>query len=157
MALLHVAVYRDLSNRSLGESDNGPTAWTAHRARLAVLEDAFADDAFVVRDWSGADDETTTHEFVDVVVEVIKNPTATAVGAAAGIAVLKLLAKPLEKKLEAAVERVFGKLFSAFRKKEIGDFSITLPDGTVLRCPPGTTIEVKVPGEDAPRIVQAPE
>jgi hypothetical protein len=56
--------------------------------------------------------------------------------------VLKVLTKPLDKTVEEAVGYPYDKLFSAFRKKRIGDYSITLPDGQRIRVDSNSDLEV---------------
>jgi hypothetical protein len=153
--VIHLNVYRNLKNRALGSPDDGPLAWEAHSERRKILEELLTDDAFEVRDWGQTKDEESTHELVEIAIDIIRDPTLTGVAVTAGLAILKLLAKPLEKKLEAAVQRLFGRLFVSFREKKIGDFWITLPDGTMLKCLPGATIEVRLP-DGQTRIAEAP-
>ncbi|HEY2028899.1 MAG TPA: hypothetical protein VGH20_06790 [Myxococcales bacterium] len=139
-----LTVYRNLDNRLKGEPDNGQLAWTAHRDRLDVLRDILSDDAFPVSAWGGANDTATTHEVVDVVIDIVKDPTSHGVALAAATLVLKILTKPLEDRIERAVQELFGRLLMAFRKQMIGNFAITFPDGVAITCPSVTTAEVRV-------------
>lgn len=143
--VIKLSVYRDLSNRAAGEPDDGPMAWAAHRERRKILEEVLGDDAFAVEDWGVTKDEQRPHELADLIIDIVKDATPVGVALAVGTQVLKLIAKPFEKKIDAAVQKIFGRLFDAFRKKRIGDFTMTLPDGTRVQCPPGAKIVVTLP------------
>jgi hypothetical protein len=138
-----LTVYRDFANRAAGEPDDGSLAWRAHLERQKVLEEAFSDDVFAVRDWGVARDPGRPHELAQLVIDLVKEPTAAGVAFGAGAVAIKLLLKPLEKRLEAAVEQLYSRLFAAFRRKRIGDFAIEIEDGTVLACRPDGKIAVQ--------------
>ena len=46
MADIQPWVYRDFENRRVGEPDDGPLAWEAHRARDQALREVLSDPGF---------------------------------------------------------------------------------------------------------------
>ncbi len=135
-------VYRDLKNQSEGEPDDGAMAWAAHRARLALLTEALDDPAYDVLDWGAAIDRRRTHEFAELAVGVVSDPATQAALAGAAAYVGGIVAREIDKRVGAAVGAVFDRLLAGFRKKRIGDFWITLPDGSRIQVHPDAEVVI---------------
>lgn len=114
---------------------------SAPKSSQAVVSESAA---FRVVDEGDFTDQTRTHEFAEAILEIIKHPAAQVALSAVAVYVLKVLTKPLDKKVESAVGYLYDKLFCAFRKKRIGDFFITLPDGQRIRVESNSDVEVTV-------------
>lgn len=126
-------VYRDFENRRVGENDVGPLAWAAHRDRESALREVLGDAAFSVK-WSPeAVDKQRPHELAEVVVSVLSHPTAHAVLMGAAAYVGKIVAGQIDDLMGNAVAHIFSGLVSRFKKKKVGDFWLTLPDGSRIQ------------------------
>jgi hypothetical protein len=141
---LTLHVYRNLDNRIAGEPDDGSLAWQAHRERLRVLQETLDDPAFRVRDWGVADDTERPHELAEVVAEVLANPTVQAIAWAAAGYAGRLVAQQIDERLGGALSRVLDRLLSAFRSKQIGDFWITLPDGSSVQVDANANVSIRL-------------
>lgn len=136
MSQLHIWVYRDLENRRVGEPDNGPLAWEAHRERERVLEEILADPGCSGTLSEEAIDREQTHEFVEMFVAIGTSPTVQALLLPAAAYIGKILTKQVDKMVGDAVAGLFEKLTAQFKKKRIGDFWIECPDGTRIAVGP---------------------
>ncbi|RPJ86989.1 MAG: hypothetical protein EHM18_03395 [Acidobacteria bacterium] len=143
---LTLHVYRDLSNRLAGEPDDGPSAWLAHRERLRVLREVLEDRAFQVSDWGGADDEKRTHELAEFVVQIIHDPTVQAAMLGAAVYAGKVIAKQVDNLAGHAVEKILDRLISGFKRKKIGDFWISFPDGSRIQLSPNSDVSISIRG-----------
>lgn len=137
-------VYRDLSNRNANEPDDGPMAWSAHRERLRVLKEALDDPAFHVPKWGVAEDEERPHELAEFVVQIVQEPTIQVAMLSAAAYAGKVIAKQVDKLVGHGVERIFDRLLSAFKSKKIGDFWITLPDGSHLQVSSNSEVRISI-------------
>lgn len=144
MSEIHLWVYRDFENRQAGEPDDGRLAWAAHRAREEALREVLSDPAFSTT-WSDeVTDRARPHELVEVVVEVLKNPTAQAVLMGAAAYVGKVIAAQVDKMLGDGVAHIFNGIIGHLRKKKVGDFWITLPDGGRIAVDPNSQVHISL-------------
>ncbi len=139
-------VYRDLSNRNAGEPDDGPMAWSAHRERLRVLKEALEDPAFQVSNWGVANDEGQTHELAEFVVKIMQEPTIQVAMMGAAAYAGKVIAAQVDKLVGHGVEKILDRLLSALKLKKIGDFWITLSDGSHLQVSPNSQVRISIRG-----------
>lgn len=142
-------VYRDLSNRDVGEDDQGPMARDAHRRRSQALH-ALLDAADVeVKDWQHTDD-ANSHELVDLVV-LLKGSGGMAVAGAAGLAFYEILKAGLKDVVKDAVKQQLAKLMSGLwqamtsKPKAVQDFWIDGPSGLQLQMMSDETVRVRWP------------
>jgi hypothetical protein len=132
-----LGVYRRLDNRFEGLPDDSPRALELHVRRKEALHDIFDNKkGIVVLNWGDTDD-TKSHEWVQLVVGLVGAP----VFQYAIVPGLKFVAQKLaEKTVDEATSELVKSVVSWFRpkqeEKKILDFSITLPDKTVVTVDP---------------------
>jgi arginine utilization protein RocB len=141
---IHMYVYRDLRNRQVGEPDDGPLAWKAHRAREQAIREALANTAFNVKLSEEVTDNERSHELAEVVVTVVAHPTTQAIMTGAAIYVGKVIATQIDEMMGNAVAQIIEKFIERFRKKTIGDFWLTLPDGSRVAVNPNSDIKISL-------------
>ncbi len=115
--------------------------------RRRIIEDLLADEAFrKSKTDHNAEDETRTHELAEFVIEILKEPTAQIVFSAAAGYIGTVLAKQFDDLVSRGVRHLFQKLYKAFKAKKIGDYSITLPDGSRLVVAPDSQVAITLRG-----------
>jgi hypothetical protein len=146
---LRLGVYRRLDNRPT-QPDDSEFAWELHRRRRRALEDAFADGGgVVVLDWGDTRDEEHTHELVELVIAAGGLAVKYVVIPGAQLLAEKLVDAGVEKSVTEAVKRIFSRLRPKQKNREILDFRITLPDGTLIDVQPpdrDSKITIDTPG-----------
>lgn len=134
---LRLRVYRRLDNRVEGQLDDSPRAFQLHIRRKNALHAAL-DDApgLHVVDWGGTDD-SKSHEFVELSVAGLASVAFT-YAVVPGLLWLgkKLAEKAVDTAASEATKALISRLFVKQKAKEILDFEITLPDGTLIRFDP---------------------
>ena len=125
---------------------NSPRAWKAHRLRAQVFDKAVKHPSLRVAAVRDMHDEHNTHEFADAVVEILQDPSTRVVLTAAGLYAFKHLTRPLDDWVEAGVKRLYKSLFGAFRKSQISEFFISLPNGDRISAGPDARITVSLAG-----------
>jgi hypothetical protein len=140
-AEVRLHLYRDLSNRILGEPDDGPMARDAHVRRRVFLEHLETEPGITVVSMGVAADKEP-HELAEIMLAIAQNPTVQVALSGAALYVGKVLAGSIDRALGNVVERLFDKLVSAFRSKETGDFSIFLPDGSHIVVQADSTVHI---------------
>jgi len=128
--------------------DESPEAWELHRERAAGLHLALGEDplGWQVLDWGATDDETQTHEVVEVLV-VVGHVAAASAAHLPVTPVLSWVGGVLSAALtDSAVTAVKGLLARLRRQQEqrkFLDFSIEKDGQLLLRVDPDTST---VPG-----------
>jgi hypothetical protein len=134
---LTLGVYRRLDNRFEGLPDDSPRGLELHERRKRALHDVFGDQkGIAVLSWGDTDD-TKSHEWVQLVIGLVGMPVFH-------YAIVPGLRFVGEKLAEKAVDETTSELVKAvvswFRpkqeEKKILDFSITLPDKTLITVDP---------------------
>jgi hypothetical protein len=133
-------VERTLDNRLKLDDwqDQSPLAWEEHRRRAAVLHELFDDDGdWRVTDWGDTEDQERTHELVRLALEWLQQ-------AGPGIATFvaldfgKTALAEVEKSALAGIRRLIKRLVRRQVKKEVGPFTLFLPNGGHVGArPPG--------------------
>ena len=141
---IRLLVYRDLSNRSVGEPDDGPMAWDAHRKRGRAVHEALSDPAYDVRSWGETDDEVRPHELVIIMVIIRGIGTALVSGFIAEVIrdTLKDVAKDEIRDAIKAAGGLLSNLYSKTQAQQIGDFWLELPDGSRIQVDRNATVTV---------------
>lgn len=137
-----VGIYR--SNQEA--EHNSRAAWKAHKLRAQVFDKAIKHKSFRVVRVRDLHDKVNTHEFGEAVIEFMTEPTTQVALTAAGVYVFKHLTKPLDDWVEAGVKRLYRSLASAFQKKQISEFFLTLPNGEQITVGPDEQVTVSVAG-----------
>lgn len=132
---LLLGVYRNLQNRTLGEPDDGPIAQEAHEKRRLALEEILAQPGIVVLDWGDTKDKAS-HEFVELAISVVSSPMLHSAVVPAAAFLGGVLAETLKSTLVDGIKYLFANLVSKVRRREIQDFSITLPNGIRINVDP---------------------
>ncbi len=145
-ANIKLHLYRDLSNRLVGELDDGPMAQDAHDRRRAFLGLLDKEPGIAVRDMGVAAATDRPHELADILIEIAKDPTVHLALSGAALYVGKVVAAQIDKALGNAVAKLFDKLLSGFRSKETGDFWIELSDGSEITLTSDATVQITVKG-----------
>ncbi|HWB84022.1 MAG TPA: hypothetical protein VG675_07770 [Bryobacteraceae bacterium] len=138
-----LSVYRRLDNRIEGLPDNSPRAVELHQRRKEALHEALSGVAgWRIDDWGSTDDERP-HELVDVALTIASNPhVQTALLFGATWALLELAKASIGAFAGEAVKALLSRLIPKQKEQKILDFSITLPDGTVIRVDPESQVSV---------------
>jgi hypothetical protein len=137
MTNLALGVYRRLDNRFVNEDDQSPFGFELHSRRRAALHAVFdGDPEFRVEDWGDADDRERSHEFVELTLALAVKAFHYAV--VPGLIWLgkKLADKGVDEVLSEAVKAIVAKLRGKQEAKQILDFQIRLPDGTIVSVDP---------------------
>jgi hypothetical protein len=132
---IHLSIYRNLRNREVGEPDDGPMAWDAHRKRRQAVHEVLSDPAYDVRSWGETDDTVRPHEVVTIIVIVSRRIGTALVPFIAEVVgdALKDMAKDKIKDAIQVTAGLLSNLYSQKQAKQIGDFSLELPDGSRIR------------------------
>lgn len=134
---LWLGVYRRLDNRSEGFGDDSPRAVELHNRRKQALHDALDNGPiWRVESW-GLTDDTQPHEFVELAISIVTNPTFQATA-------LPVLVYFGGKLLDAAVDKIFidpikeliSRLYEKQKRKEILDYQIRPSGEIIIRCDP---------------------
>jgi hypothetical protein len=135
---LWIGVYRRLDNRAEGLSDDSPRAVELHNRRKHALHDALdSSPVWKVEKWGYTDDDTRTHEFVELATLIISDPTFQSVAIPAlGYIGGKLLEIPVDMFLIDPIKELINRLRGKQKQEGIQDFHVRLPDGTTIRCDP---------------------
>jgi hypothetical protein len=135
MVQVTLAVYRRLDNRDEGLSDDSPRALELHNLRKQALHDALDGRGEVrVLDW-GETDDSGPHELVTIVVGAVGAALLTGVVLpAVRLLGQKLAEKAVDEATSGLVQWIVAKLVPKQQAKQILDFSVSLPDGTTVRC-----------------------
>jgi hypothetical protein len=132
-----LGVFRRLDNRFEGLSDDSPRALELHNRRRDALHAVLdGSPGLRVTNWGDTDD-SRPHEYVEIVLSL----AAHAVFEYAIVPGLKWLSHKLaEKAVDTAAgelaKMVIAKLRPKQETKQVLNFSITLPDGTVIDVDP---------------------
>jgi hypothetical protein len=139
-----ISVYRRLDNRMHGLPDDSPEAWNLHRERAAGLHAAFDQDpiGWQVLDWGDTDDETQTHELVELVVAVgqfvagaaAQVPVTPVVGWIGGV-----LSAALTDSAVTGLKVLVARLRGQQEQGKLLDFSIAKDGQMLLRVDPDSS------------------
>lgn len=133
---LHLFVYRNLDNRLRNEPDTSPFAFELHERRRRALEDAFPEhDDISVNDWGLAKD-SQSHELVEIVVAASAATFKYAI--LPGLAMLgeKLMDLGADRATSEFVKAVVARLRPKQQARDVNDYAVKLPDGTVVNVLP---------------------
>jgi hypothetical protein len=133
---IQLSIYRDLSNRNAGESDEGPMAWDAHKRRRNAVHEILSDPAYDVQSWGETDDEVRPHELVKIIVTVSRRIGPTLVSGFIEYVITDTLKDAVKDEIKDAIKatgELLSKLYSAMKAKQIGDFWLELPDGSRIQ------------------------
>jgi hypothetical protein len=175
---LTIGVYRRLDDRLMPGyhgDDNTPEAWELHCRRRSALEDALCADpvGWRVVDWGQTKDETETHEFVELLVEILENVPVDEAASVALTWIGHVLGDAISEGAREAVKGIFKRLWDKRKRKEINDFSIRLggkdlvsvssgmlegPGSLFLTLPNGQQMTASWNGDEdkAPTVVEQP-
>ncbi len=136
---IKIEVCRRLDNRfeDPPQKDDSPRALELHLRRGQALHEVLdGAEMLQVLDW-GETDDSKAHEFVSILIGIATH----AVFQYAFVPGLKLLGEKLAEKLveetgSEFVNWLIAKLRPKQEAKKVLDFTITLPDGTQIRCDP---------------------
>lgn len=156
METLRIGVYRRQDDMLLPAPANfgeSPLAWDLHHRRARALHAILGEDAagWRVVDWGNTDDETRTHEVVDVqMVLDAASALTTAVSADDQLRdfFFGVLGGLLTDGAKDAVKVVFRRLWKAMRHHEIAFFNIEAQSKAPTE-PPGETAQAGAGSADA--------
>jgi hypothetical protein len=142
---IKLSVYRDLSNRVVGEPDDGPLARRAHKFRGQALHAVLDDPAFRISSWGDTDDEEP-HELVEVTAVVV-GALKVAAGTAIGMFVAEILKDVAKDTLKAAVVKLVEGLYKRMKGKNraIQDFYLELNKGVTIHVQPDGAVNLYAP------------
>jgi hypothetical protein len=140
-----LGVYRDLTNRLIGEPDDGTLAREAHKKRRLALEEDLNEPCFKVVNWGDTKD-SEPHEWVQVIVEVVTSPAAQQAAASAVIFLGGVLSETFSSLLVDGTKHIFWKLWGRMQKKEIEDFTITLPANSTIAITTDRQVNLNIAG-----------
>lgn len=150
MKLVNLGVYRRLYNRLEGLPDDSPRALELHNFRKEALHDILDDQEVVeIIDW-GQTDDTSSHEYVELVLNII-GTTILAPVILTGLKELgkKLAGKAIDETTSEFVKWIISKFVKNQKEQKIQDFHIRLKDGTAIRIdPPDWTSQITVTFSD---------
>lgn len=144
---IRVGVFRRLDNRREGLPDDSPRALELHNRRRLALHEVFDSEKSVeVLEWSQTDD-VQPHEFVEVLVGAVAAKVFQ-YAIVPGVKFLgqKLAEKAVDETTSELVKAVVAWLRPKQEQKQILDFTITLPDKTVISVDPpdrNATIQIQ--------------
>jgi hypothetical protein len=143
MAEIVLSVYRRLDNRSEGLPDDSPRAFELHLERKIALHEALdSSNAWEVRNWGETNSEES-HELVEILLSIVQNPHVLSLaGSAAAWIGLEIAKAGLGEIETQAVKALLARLIPQQKQNRILDFTITLQDGTWIRCNPDGKLEV---------------
>jgi hypothetical protein len=93
------------------------------------LEAALDDPAYRVESWGDARDEEP-HELVAVALTIIGSPKAAAAGGVLLGFMGSALADAFKSATADAIKDLAGKLYKLVRRKELSDFTVSVPSGS---------------------------
>ncbi len=134
---LTIGVFRRLDNRFEGLSDDSPRALELHNLRKDALHLVFDDDPSIrVLDWNHTDD-SSSHELVELTLGAAA-ATAFQYAIVPGLTWLgtKLAEKAVDTALSEMAKSVVAKLRPKQESRQLLDFTISLPDGTLIAVDP---------------------
>ena len=141
-----IGVYRDLTNRGLGEPDDGPLAQQAHKKRRKALEEDLGVSGLRVLAWGDTKDQRP-HENVQLVIEFVSSP-AVQTGALAALTFIGgTISKACSSVVADGLKYVIGKLIARMRSKEIENFSIQAPGGVSINVHQNFSGTITVSGQ----------
>ena len=134
---LKLGVYRRLDYRAEGLGDDSPRALELHNLRKRALHEVFDHEPNIqVIDWGNTDDEHP-HEFVELVLSIAGSAAFQYV-IVPGVKWLgnKLAEKAIDAAVIELVKAIVARLRPKQEEKQILDFALKLPDGTVIAVDP---------------------
>ena len=93
------------------------------------MEAALDDPAYRVQSWGDTRDEEP-HELVTVALAVLASPKATAAGGVLLGFMASTLADAFKSATADAIKDLAGKLYKFVRRKELSDFTVSVPSGS---------------------------
>ena len=145
-----LGVYRRLDNRFEGLPDDSPRGLELHNRRKEALHEVFgAGTDIQVINWGNTDD-TRSHEYVELLIAALATPTFEHV-VVPGLKFLaqKLAEKAVDEGVSELVKAVVAKLRRPQEEKKILDFSLSLPDGTIINVdPPDRDATIRIQFKD---------
>ena len=134
---LKLGVYRRLDNRFENLPDDSPRGLELHYRRRDALHAAL-DEApgLRVTNW-GQTDDTRSHEYVELILQCFATAAVPAV-VVPGLLWLgkKLAENAVDTVVGESVKHLYAVLFDKQKKDEILDYSVKLPDGTLIHVDP---------------------
>jgi hypothetical protein len=132
---IKLGVYRLLDNREEGFDDRSPRALALHNLRREALHEALDRvPEWKVTNWDVTDD-SVPHEHTELTLAIFSNPhVQAAVVSAITWVGLELAKSSLSKIASDTVSAILSRLIPKQKEKKILEFTITLPDGTIIRC-----------------------
>lgn len=140
---LTLGIYRDLSNRLIPEPDDGPVTRAAHEKRRLALEADLDDPCLSVVNWGQTKDKEP-HEYVEVVVEILKSPEVQAAAASAVAFIGGVLSKTASSLLVDGAKHLIQKLWSRMQTKEVEDFNVTFPAGSAIHIASDRKVHIRL-------------
>ncbi|WP_378184128.1 hypothetical protein [Aquimarina sp. SS2-1] len=134
---LAIGVFRRFDHELVTDHNDSETELALHNRRKDALIDVFEnEDQIIVKDW-GQTKDTEPHEFVELVLGIV----GTAVFNYAIVPGLKYVGEKLAEKLvddaiSNSAKWIISKLRPKQESKEILDFQIKLPNGTLIAVDP---------------------
>lgn len=145
-----LGVFRRLDNRFEGLPDDSPRGLELHNRRKEALHEVFdAERSVQVLRWGDTDD-TRSHEYVELLIAAAASPAFKYV-VVPGLKFLaqKLAEKAVDESASELVKAVFAWLRPPQAKKKILDFSMKLPDGTLVMVdPPDRDATIRIQFKD---------
>jgi hypothetical protein len=140
---VELSVYRRLDNRSEGLPDDSPRAIELHKRRGEALHEAVAEvEGWKIQSW-GLTDDGQPHELVELIIAVSSNPhIQTVLISGATWVTVELMKAGIDAFAGETVKALLARLIPKQKEQKILDFTITLPDGTVIRVDPNSEIRV---------------
>ena len=140
---ISLRVYRDLTNRRVGEPDNGPLARDAHRRRAVALHEDLK--GLDVKKW-GQTDDANPHELVEVIVGVLALPAAKVALAPAVAFLGTVLAESGKAALGTIVTHFVTKGLERMRKpkKDYEDFTVIVGGRSII-VGQDSTLRIQLP------------
>jgi hypothetical protein len=134
---IQIGVFRRLDNRFENLPDDSPRGLELHNRRKEALHEVFSvEKSVLVLDW-GQTDDTKSHEYVELLIGAVATPAFQYLI----VPGLKFIGQKLaEKAVDEATSELVKAVVARFRpkqeEKKILDFSITLPDKTIISVDP---------------------
>jgi hypothetical protein len=145
---LKLEVTRRLDNRP-DHDDQSPEGWELHDRRQRALHEAFDGQPDIkVISWGKTDDREKTHEtvIIELIVTIVASAAVQHVVIPGAIWLAEKLAeKAVDTVFERAAKSVMARLWPKQEAKKISDFTITLPDKTMIKLgPPGRDGTIRI-------------
>jgi hypothetical protein len=132
-----IGVFRRLDNRFEDLPDDSPRGLELHNRRKEALHEVFDSEKSVeVLDW-GQTNDTQSHEYVELLIGVAAAPAFRYL-VVPGLKFIgqKLAEKAVDETTSELVKAVVSWLRGPQQEKKILDFSVTLPDKTIISIDP---------------------